>query len=615
MATIYLDTETKNYCEFNWERAVPYQVKESEHPLLTRVNGSAWGLVFLCIGQEAINMRKVCTFFLNPSFNELYRASPLYLDSNFDVSAFMKILEQPERPIKTNISVYKAPSLSSGCLAATVFRLAHYHKIMARMPNLQSLSPLGLFEEYSDPPFVRKVFSNVHSLLTNSIPKWQALLNPVIFPVLQKLECRAFDASSDTSLVKGVLMPFLRSLLISWEGVHTIFGPFALKAVDLEHILATVPNLEELTLYGTIQEDERSLNLDPLSLRHLKKLVLGRSQQSTHLSQLLLAAPFIQTLSLKGAQNMSGHFSGLLEEELPNLQEISFTRADLTKNDLKGLLNAAPKLRHVDLVMSLLSGVFLPAELDRFYPSIKQVNLETSRNGVDISGEIKFVAHFVPFLERMSCLESLVLSGCQIARERVGEASAYKELKNLTVRDASSMKGVYLTDMLNAAKNLESLVWHSSNCDWIFKTLEEGALSQLRHARICRVMSSEEELLSFLTRAIRLQILDLDRFSMEPTEGLDFKLEPHSLPELREFKYSVSLLSQKGALTAAECLQILKAGSQLEKLNIPPVLWDDMHDLPDGYLSHLTIVLNLADFSESQKAELLRVAPTVVLEG
>nr|MBP9877520.1 hypothetical protein [Alphaproteobacteria bacterium] len=178
--------------------------------------------------------------------------------------------------------------------------------------------------------------------------------------------------------------------------------------------------------------------------------------------------------------------------------------------------------------------------------------------------------------------------------------------------------GSYLGSLFNAATSLKSLFWNDSVCDSPLEYLNEQALCQLSTLDFRNVKLEPSILDAFLQRTPHLQHLILLKVILLITEkNPSLMLAPGSLPELVEFTREWDTFT---ALSADDCLSIIKAAPHLQKLVLPYYFLKHFSDLPDGFLSELKVFYGNKNTcskpgQEKKYRKLLRIAPNVATKG
>jgi hypothetical protein len=330
---------------------------------------------------------------------------------------------------------------------------------------------------------------------------------------------------------------------------------------------------------------------------------------------LLLAAPNIRELRLARCSSPAGGFQTLNVADLPFLEKAEFRYIPMTVLGLKAFFAAAPRLRKMTFKND--SETYTPFERCEFqeelYSSMREIAIyfDGSQKGA--------IDSFLPFIERMPNLQSIYLTQCSVSKKEVDEGvlQAYTYLKSFKLLQ-SAVTGSYLGSLFNAATSLKSLFWNDSVCDSPLEYLNEQALCQLSTLDFRNVKLEPSILDAFLQRTPHLQHLILLKVILLITEkNPSLMLAPGSLSELVEFTREWDTFT---ALSADDCLSIIKAAPHLQKLVLPYYFLKHFSDLPDGFLSELKVFYGNKNTcskpgQEKKYRKLLRIAPNVATKG
>ena len=606
MATLYLDTSAvltelpSQYRMFYWQKAVVIET-DSDHPLFARDMHTVWSHILGLLGHEALSMRKVCRYFTRSVFNDVYKNGPVVINTTQDRIMCLAIINSQNVNI-TNPTLILGPSLASDRDA--FFNSDECNQIVTRMKNLKALPPVKLSRgddwraldagDLSIAPFITEL---LHS---GDNPSWSYFLDQDKFPLLQKLSCFNMHMVGNTQIT--TTHPLLTSLSLCW-GVAGFMGvPIGMNRRNLSQILNACPNLESLELSGGLHRSlepafESAFKLNPN--RYLKDLKIGCNfLKVDDLDRILDAYRDIQSLELIGYGSLEGLFLSRMDGDFLYLESVHFLKCELTIEDYLSLLCAAPKLKDLNIVLGTISGQL---DMER----VSDLRFEAMRKFSLQAPQIELL----PLVERMPNLDELYLVGCDVKKTQVDVPEAYIHLKKLWITGKSHLDGHYLNAILTNAKGLEEITWEDSTCPWMFDKLEEGALSELKNVHIQNVSSSYAEIMSLFKKAVRLEKLFLPDFSFVEDDIEKLALAEHSLPVLRVF--------EERKLKPSELLLIIKAASQLERLDVPFEHLSVFSELPDGYLPKLEIVScpEIVTFDDiiASMPGLQRVAPNLQL--
>lgn len=610
MATIYYDTDLHHYSELNWSRAVELGNVSDQLPG-SKADSLVWTLILPYLDGQAINMRKVCSFFLRPEFRQIYEDSPLHLfrGDKVDFGRFFNFLP-PTKNIKTNVSIYLKPSkyndwecsfFPSECKAITHF--------MPKLRNLSTLLLQGDYEFMTEPntKFPHHAVSQI--VCFEDVPRWDVISR---FKALQGLRCYLKTATYFLPAPNRGALASLRSFHL--EGyMYNI--PLNLNSVST--ILKAMPNLEHFRMeVEPGRELSGGLTLEPMNLKHLQNLELAwlLGLRSVDWMHLLSAAPNIRKLKLICCSDPAEGFEALTAGELPNLEKVTIQNTLMTALGFKALFVAAPQLKKLQVDYSL--ETYVPFERCEFqeelYPSVRDIIiLFTGR-------QRKAIDSFLPFVERMPGLQSLSLTKCSVSKAQIDEGISrpYANLKSFTAKD-SIFEGASLAPIFNAASRIESIFFQNSNCLLLLQNLNEEALSSLSSLDLRNIKLDPITLDALLKRTPHLKILILVKVLLLLTDQQpSLTIVPGSLPELVEFVRDYDQF----CLMPDQCLSIIKAAPHLQKLSLPYFFLKHFDDLPDGFLSELKVFHGNKNTcskpgQEKQYRKLLRIAPNVQTKG
>lgn len=578
-STIYFDTERRQYCDLIWSRAIT-EPKTDEDPISGRVEHGAWSCILPYLGQRAINMRKVCSYFLNPHFNPIYEATPIafYGEDHWN---HLRGLFLSEKPLKTNTR-FSYPPVHHQISADSDLLEPETCKTLAQfMPRLTVLSTLILQGDYG---FLgESCSSDLHRIVSRlvsraEVPRWDVIQK---FKALKELHCTfKTPAYFMTDLAQGAL-PAMRILRL--EGSTNDIPIFLDRMTG---ILGTMPNLESL-FFGLEpgRQTSGSLRLPSKSLEHLQTLELCwlNNLKFEDWRSIFGAAPNMKKLELTNCSSPSEAFETLDGNDLPFLEKISFSSMPVTLSAFRSLLNASPRLSKIELVYDDHETEIGSYEFEgESFPSVRQFLIQFyNTNDRGFRGRLN---PFLRLMERMPNLETLGLLGCLLDHSFHELApKAYGRLKILHCT-ALYVVGRYLTELFNAALDLQEITFNNV-ISRIPNDLNKAAFSHVLTLDIRNGGLMSDFLMSLLKKMPELRKLILLRETIEMNAKVPFRLEPGSLPHLTEFRRGWD----QNNLTPEMCLEIIKAAPHLQILYLPSAFLKDFSDLPDGFLSELKV--------------------------
>lgn len=617
MATIYLDTGFPDYKDgwfrvFNWDKALSV-VKESDSLMISARYESVWPLVLDYLGQYALNMRQVSTYFRDERLRPYYERSPLEPKADqFWMNPFHQLMNSRmvETPVSfTNVSVSTSPQdnkLKESCICLKEIEL-----IARKMPKLHSLSTLYIYmpSDYDRLESEALPILPITKILSHLSPiRWALFLNPDHFPVLRELKFEAAVMSSGLDRLPLKLMYSLRCLELHGFTSQEEGHYSGIKISDIFKVLRQVPLLEKLYLSGVLSLEEGTVELEPESVQALKVLHIEDSRiNPIDLRILFAAAPFIQDLTLIGCDLALEAIETLGEMDLSQLRVAKIWLNALTRKHVECFLKAVPNLEKLNVQYKQMDeeGEDMQMRLN-LYPSVKELFVK----GMTLKSDSPRDS-FLDLIEQMIELKSLTLRGLAIGKADMKE-DAFTKLTSLCVMNAC-IDNAYLTNLLNRAKGLTSLVWKNSTSEWMFQNLEAGALSQLTHLSIDAVDTTTRELTLLFEKMPNLRDLNLGAVGVQLAEGEDaFVLSKHLLPNLTN-------LCVRESITPELCLAFLRVASQLETLSMPRKYFSLFENAPDGYFPKLKIIKQLLHLTERELDEVMpmvrRVAPNLEMKA
>lgn len=146
MGTIYFNVETLSYKIQNWDRAVSFasiQTVDPQRASVLPMSETAWTCILPYLGERAINMRRVCAFFLQPRFDEAYKASPLTPEGVVYRNMVLRLILRAKCQL-TNRALYfrPLPIPSDLGIAQKKIRSEHWDRVINQMPLCQSIGPI-----------------------------------------------------------------------------------------------------------------------------------------------------------------------------------------------------------------------------------------------------------------------------------------------------------------------------------------------------------------------------------------------------------------------------------------------------------------------------------------
>lgn len=443
MATIYFDTEIKQYSALNWLRAFEWN-KQADHSHHASFNREIWGAILGYMDDQSINMRKVSSFFLDSNFRSIYEESPICVSSVEAKLKFQAILKAPllsnsiitnvrvslvpdERSIKTNFHLAGQPASSNDL--ESLFSKSECAEMSQLMPRVKAISTLS-YKGQDDYEY-RFPYHLISKIVTfDEVPRWDVITK---FNALQTLACYFnrelyFLRGPDTNS-----LPCLRSLELI---ARTDRMPLFLDCISV--ILKAVPNLERLYFE---REPYRffsgAFTLEPGFFEYLQRLELVRlnDMKAAYWVGLFMAVPNLRELILRECNGFDEGLSQLAPHALPCLNAVELSHHQLSPLVFNALFSVAPHLTKMRLVYDL--GKWVPLDYEGFqqvrYPSIHHLSI-----CIDSNGNKGGIDSLLSMVERMPNLESLGLENCIVGKEDIDADAidAYSHLNSFKAVDS-----------------------------------------------------------------------------------------------------------------------------------------------------------------------------------
>ncbi|MBP9877518.1 MAG: hypothetical protein KBF71_04195 [Alphaproteobacteria bacterium] len=595
-ATLYYDTEAKEYRNFNGANAVPYMVKASQDSATFREVKGLWSEILSYLGQEAINMRKVCSFFLYSDFQTLYERSPIHLSSRDE--GFREALRARTESL-TNVSLslnkYSKPLIPSLDL----------HLILPRMARLTALPRVKFDPQiFADSQWLSLVQSLVHGDLNFDFGH---ILNQAILPNLQKLKLLFAP--------QYVNLDFLDRLS------HSTLRCFEWKLCDKQSIdlsllvtlLRAMPQLETWKIHCNNNSLTGAFEIEPNSLLNLKNCEMtGLHWTSEDFAHFIAAARHLVSLRLTYFLVIKGVFKTLEAGDLPFLRKMSITNTDQNFHDIWGLCRAAPKLEELNWVPGDHARVDQRVPADLSYPQIRRAHFVPASNTEDGTP-------FWDMLEQMPNLEDLSMRNANLLSVVIEQcfANAYVKLTSLHLYDCE-IPASYLTALFNHALHLQRILIDGGHIKLASKELQEKALQSLQSLWMQSVRITERDLYEILKRATKLEDFTFRHSYLLRQKGPSFDLPANSMSNLKSLESSESSY-KNDCLSQEQVVSFLKAAPNLEKLKVPDRYLFALNLFETGALSSLKKVdfwyKSVTPEVRARLVEIIqRVAPNVTID-
>lgn len=447
MATIYFDTETKQYSALNWLRIFEWN-KQPDHSHHSRLSQGIWVAILGYLDDQSINMRKVSKFFLDSNFRSIYEDSPICLQSAEAKPNFQAILKAlflrnyvitnvgislvpDERNLKTNFHLAGQPASSNNL--ESLFSKSECDEIIQQMPKVRAISTLyykGQDEYESGFPY--HLISKIVTF--DEVPRWDVITK---FKALQALSCYF---NREHYFLRGPdenTLPRLCSLELI---ARTDRMPLDLNAIST--ILKAVPNLERLYFEReAFRSLSGALTLEPVFFKHLQRLELVGldDMKAADWVKLFMAVPHLRELILRECNGFEEGLFQLAPRALRCLKEVELSHHQLSLLAFNALFSVAPDLTKMKLVYDIRTWVSLEYNVFQqvCYPSIRDfcvrfhsINLKVSKKGI--------IDSLLPMIERMPNLESLIFENCIVEKKDIDADAfgAYSHLNSFKALDS-----------------------------------------------------------------------------------------------------------------------------------------------------------------------------------
>lgn len=561
MATIYLSTETLSYNIHNWSRAVSVasiQTVDPQQGSVLPMDEMAWTCILPYVGERAINMRKVCAFFLQPCFDESYKASPVTPEGTGYRNCVLEMIFRAKCQF-TNRALYfrSLPTPADLGIAQKQIRREHWDRFINQMPLCQSIGPI-----YS---------SEVKALA--ELEKAPEILARIVSLYLETTESLLQSLTSVRHLSDLVLTIYKlpdeilqipqRSFLSLTSFVCRMSGLY-LNLDILSHFLKTMPYLSKFHLEFRPQQPDcftGHLNLEPASLPSLRDLKLCvLSFDSASILTFIEAVSNLYRLEIVRSQAFGRVCDSLLPDSLPALREVRIDTTPLIWKQLLGLFKAAPQLTTFSINKMLGN-----TSAHKIFESLFLRVFICDGSSFDERPESSYIRGLLPLMHRMPLIEDVRLSSLNFFLD---EESIFKEppgfFKNVTRLDLVNLKmsNIMLMYILSRVHKLKSLrITHIHPRDIAWHSLDEG-FSDLTDIEITDVKITPISLSYLLSKTPNLESLSINDFMMYSSGPEMFDIS-FSLPKLTDCK-----LGRYGCLNEDNWVRLLKAAPNIIRLEI-----------------------------------------------
>lgn len=595
-ATLYYDTEAKKYRNFNGANVQPYLVKVSqESPTFREVKG-LWSHVLFYLGQEAINMRKVCSFFLHADFQPLYERSPVVMSHNY--LGLHEALRARNEPLTNE-------TLSLDIMVKPLIASLDLDLILERMKRLVVL-PRVKFEPqvFAEAKWLHLVQDLVHGDLNFD---FGYILNQAILPNLRRLQLLFAPQYMNLDFLDRLSHPTLRSF--EWK----LCDKQSIDLPLLVTLLKALPQLETLKIHCHNNPLTGAFDIEPNSLLNLKNCEMtGLHWTSEDFAHFIAAARHLVSLRLTYFLVIKGVFKTLEAGDLPFLRKMSITNTDQNFHDIWGLCRAAPKLEELNWVPGDHARVDQRVPADLSYPQIRRAHFVPASNTEDGTP-------FWDMLEQMPNLEDLSMRNANLLSVVIEQcfANAYVKLTSLHLYDCE-IPASYLTALFNHALHLQRILIDGGHIKLASKELQEKALQSLQSLWMQSVRITERDLYEILKRATKLEDFTFRHSYLLRQKGPSFDLPANSMSNLKSLESSESSY-KNDCFSQEQVVSFLKAAPNLERLKVPDRYLFVLNLFETGALLNLKKVeFWYKSVTPEVRARLVdiiqRVAPNVIID-
>ena len=305
--------------------------------------------------------------------------------------------------------------------------------------------------------------------------------------------------------------------------------PFTIE--QLAMIFNAAPQLETIDLHLWSIKPEASFNLSTGQLKHLKQLLLNGSFSSEQLSNLILAAPFLETIRLGGVKFDTTPLN-LSPENINYLRQFDLRMSNITANQLATILNATSILETMDISDCTNIGND-PIHLN---PKQLQHLLAFNANRSSITSE-----QLTVIITAAANLEILDIGSCNNASKALPRLTPNQLDKLILFKaDRTEIKAEQLSNIMTAAPNLETI-----NIEWcrhIGQTLFHLNPKQLNQLLVLNASHSSitsAQLSEIFEAAPHLETVEL--LDCKNINDALLKLKPNQLSHLKKMSFAPDL--------------------------------------------------------------------------
>ncbi|MBP9877517.1 MAG: hypothetical protein KBF71_04190 [Alphaproteobacteria bacterium] len=572
--TLYLSNQTLSYEFLHWDQSVSLSMiknVDAQESSILRVGSTPWVHILPFLGEQAINMRKVCAFFLFPCFENIYKASPLTPQNIEYRNSLLDMILRADRLLTNSALFFKPFRYVSGEVQPEALTSEHWKSINEKMPQCRSIGPVivkelvGVLQEEAFP----LLFPKISSLMLIGAAALNC--NVSCFQNLYYLKLSMYMFPE--AFLKGLsgTLPALR-----------VFKCCINTQLNLEifsHLCRMMPHLERLHLASYNRNDEGVVGVLELPA-HAMRSVLNLSIAAFSLCAqdiltILEAAPSLQQLKLKNCDKLREFNKILPSDSLVSLRKLIVRDSRFDWTVLRGFLQAAPQLAHLShkqTPSSILSFAKLPK-----MPNMRRFDFKGGfstervyKRGGFVENYFPVSIHdFIPWFFEMPQLEEVRIEMVNLTYDSNRyfwiEKPFLQNVRALHLQDLK-MNDLMLMRFFRNAVKLQKLYLENIKFDgrdeWIVSNLEEDALGELTNLSLLHVDIHPICLGALLSHAKKLERLTIKSSLVKNPCGEIFT-EAFDLPHLTYCR-----LDGYKNLDATAWVVLLKAAPNIEQLYI-----------------------------------------------
>lgn len=574
LTTIYLNTETRDYQFLYWKQSVSLsmiKIVDAQESSILRVGSVPWVHILPFLGEQAINMRKVCGFFLLPCFENIYKASSVTPQNIDDRNSLLDLILNANLLMTNQALFFKAFRYVPAEVQPQPLTGEHWRSIDQKMPQCCSIGPVVIKEVVGAPQV--KEFPSFFAKITSLVLIGEKALNCNVSH-FQNLHFLKLEMSRLPEIFLEGMPESLPALCVFKCRIDT-----QLNLEIFSHLCRMMPRLERVRLASHNRNDEGvigALDLLTNAMRSLLNLSISVfSLCAQDILTFLEAAPFLQQLKFDNCDKLREFHKILPSDSLLLLRKLIVRDSRFDGTVLSGFLRAAPRLAHLShkqTADSMLGHAKLPQ-----MPNLRRFDFkggfrtERTRDGkyfVENDFAVS-IPHFIPWFFEMPQLEEVWIEMLNLRYDSDRyfwiQDPFLQNVRVFHLQDIQ-MNDLMLMRLFRNAVKLQKL--HLGNIQFpgrdkfVVSNLEEDALGELTDLSILHVDIHPICLSAFLSHAKKLKRLSIrSHLVKNPCE--EIFIETFDLPHLTYCR-----LDQYNAMDANAWVTFLKAAPNIEQLYI-----------------------------------------------